>query len=157
MERGPRSDCPISLALDAIGDRWSLLILRDLIVRGKKRYQEFLSSDEGISTNILADRLVRLEQQGLITKSDDPDDKRQFRYAPTQKALDLLPIIYEMGRWSAKYDPRTDLKNPFFLRMKAGKEGFMRELVAQFKGTDGRGAARRPRLLRRRQPRSIHG
>jgi DNA-binding HxlR family transcriptional regulator len=157
MERGPRSHCPISLALEAIGDRWSLLILRDLIMRQKKRYQEFLSSGEGISTNILADRLVRLEQQGLITKSDDPDDKRQFRYSPTQKALDLLPVIFEMGRWSAKYDPRTDVTNPYFQRMKAGKEGFMREIAAQFKGPDGHDAARRARLLRRKQPRSMQG
>ncbi|HEV2281813.1 MAG TPA: winged helix-turn-helix transcriptional regulator [bacterium] len=114
-----------------------------------------LGSEEGISTNILADRLVRLEQRGLITKSDDPGDKRQFRYSPTQKALDLLPIIYEMGRWSAKYDPRTDATNPFFQRMKAGKEGFIRELVARFNGPDGRGAARRIPRLERKQRRSM--
>lgn len=157
MGRGPRSHCPISLALEAIGDRWSLLILRDVIVRGKTRYQEFLNSEEGISTNILADRLVRLEQQSLLTKSDDPDDKRQFRYSPTQKALDLLPIIFEMGRWSAKYDPRTDVTNPFFLRMKAGKEGFLRQIRVQFEGLDGPGAARQGRPLRRRRPRSMQG
>lgn len=157
MERGSRSHCPISLALEAIGDRWSLLILRDVIVRGKTRYQEFLNSEEGISTNILADRLVRLEQQSLLTKSDDPDDKRQFRYSPTQKALDLLPIIFEMGRWSAKYDPRTDVTNPFFLRMKAGKEGFLRQIRVQFEGLDGPGAARQGRPLRRRRPRSMQG
>jgi DNA-binding HxlR family transcriptional regulator len=148
MERNPRSHCPISLALEAIGDRWSLLILRDLIMREKTHYQEFLSSEEGISTNILADRLVRLERQGLITKSNDPGDKRQFRYSPTPKALDLLPIIYEMGRWSAKYDPRTDAANPLFQRMKAGKEGFMRELAARFTGPDGRAAAPRRRARR---------
>ncbi|HEV2357028.1 MAG TPA: helix-turn-helix domain-containing protein [bacterium] len=157
MGRGPRSHCPISLALEAIGDRWSLLILRDVIVRGKTRYQEFLNSEEGISTNILADRLVRLEQQSLLTKSDDPDDKRQFRYSPTQKALDLLPIIFEMGRWSAKYDPGTDVTNPFFLRMKAGKEGFLRQIRVQFEGLDGPGAARQGRPLRRRRPRSMQG
>jgi DNA-binding HxlR family transcriptional regulator len=150
MEREPRSHCPISLALEAIGDRWSLLILRDVIVRGKQRYHEFLSSEEGISTNILADRLVRLEQQGLITKSDDPDDKRQFLYSPTQKSLDLLPIIYEMGRWSAKYDSRTDVTNPFFQRMKAGKDGFMREIVARFEGSRAPIPRGRPRSRGRR-------
>src|SRR5215471_162751 len=98
--RNPRSHCPVSLALEAIGDRWSLLILRDLIMRGKSRYQEFLNSEEGISTNILADRLMQLEGHGLISKSDDPDDKRQFRYTPTQKELDLMPVIFEMARWS---------------------------------------------------------
>lgn len=132
MERSPRSHCPVSLALEAIGDRWSLLILRDLIIRGKRRYQEFLSSEEGISTNILADRLVRLEQQGLISKSDDQDDKRQFRYFPTQKALDLLPVIFAMGRWSFKYSPDVDRAHPFFQRMQAGERAFMRQILSQF-------------------------
>jgi DNA-binding HxlR family transcriptional regulator len=105
VERAPRSNCPVSRALEAIGDRWSLLILRDLILWDKRRYQEFLESEEGISTNILADRLARLERQGLISKSNDPDDKRQFVYTPTEKGLDLLPVVFEMARWSLKYDP----------------------------------------------------
>lgn len=151
VKRDPRSHCPISLALEAIGDKWSLLILRDLIVRGKSRYQDLLNSEERIATNILADRLLRLGQQGLISKADDPDDKRKFRYTPTQKALDLLPIIYEMGRWSEKYDPRTDVTNPVFQRMKAGKEGFMRQIAGQFKGPHAGNAARRARPLPRRR------
>lgn len=158
VEKGPRSHCPISLALEAIGDKWSLLILRDLIMRGKTRYQEFLNSEEGIATNILADRLARLEQQGLIAKADDPADKRQFRYAPTQKSLDLLPVIFEMGRWSARYDPYTDTTNPFFQPMKAGKDGFVKEILAGWQGPhdgDREGAARRrgaSRLRRRPGP-----
>ena len=132
MERGPRSHCPISLALEVVGDRWSLLILRDLIMREKRRYQEFLGSEEGISTNILADRLARLEQRGLITKSDDPGDKRQFRYSPTQKALDLLPVIFAMARWSFKYSPDVDRAHPFFQRIQAGERAFMRQILSQF-------------------------
>ena len=135
----PRSHCPVSLALEAIGDPWSLLILRDLILRGKTRYHEFLVSEEGIATNILADRLARLERQGLISKADDPDDKRQFRYRPTRKGLDLLPIIFEMARWSRKYHPRGAGADPdppvsvgMYARFKADEEGFMRELLAQF-------------------------
>jgi DNA-binding HxlR family transcriptional regulator len=135
VERSHRSHCPVSLALEAIGDKWSLLILRDLIMQGKSRYQEFLNSEEGISTNILADRLVQLEGQGLVSKSGDPDDKRQFRYSPTQKALDLLPVIFEMARWSAKYDPHADGAHPFLRRMKAGREKLMRQILSQFKGT----------------------
>lgn len=134
MKRDARSHCPVSLALEAIGDKWSLLILRDLIMRGKSRYHEFLNSEEGISTNILADRLAQLERQGLLSKSDDPDDKRQFRYSPTQKGLDLLPVIFEMARWSVKYDPYVDRANSFLRRMKAGKEGLMKEIASQFKG-----------------------
>ncbi len=133
MKKGPRSHCPVSLALDAIGDKWSLLILRDLVLRGKRRYQDFLSSEERISTNILADRLARLEQQRLISKRADPDDKRQTGYFPTQKALDLLPVIFEMARWSARYDPRTDREHPFVQRMKADEKGFRRQILAQFK------------------------
>jgi DNA-binding HxlR family transcriptional regulator len=133
VESQPRSHCPVSLALEAIGDKWSLLILRDLIMRGKRRYQELLGSEEGISTNILADRLVRLERQGLISKSDDPDDKRQFRYSPTKKGLDLLPVIFEMARWSSKYDPRIDAAHPFLKRMKAGKEQLVRQIQSRFK------------------------
>jgi DNA-binding HxlR family transcriptional regulator len=119
--RNPRSHCPVSLALEAIGDRWSLLILRDLIMRGKRHYQDFLNSEEGIATNILADRLARLERQGLISKFDDPEDKRQFRYSPTQKGLDLLPVIFEMARWSKKYNPHIDPASPFLKRLEDDK------------------------------------
>lgn len=131
VERERRSHCPISLALEAIGDKWSLLILRDLIVRGKSRYQDLLNSEERIATNTLADRLLRLERQRLISKADDPDDKRRFRYIPTQKAVDLLPVIFEMARWTAKYDPYIDPTNPLFQRTQASKEGLMKEMVAQ--------------------------
>lgn len=150
MKRSPRSHCPISLALEAVGDKWSLLILRDLILRKKGRYQEFLSSEEGISTNILADRLVRLEKLGLIFKSDDPDDKRQFRYFPTQKGLDLLPVIFAMARWSAKYDPHIDMASSFLRRMRTGNEGLMKEMLSQFRGTrQARATADKPRPLYR--------
>ncbi len=125
----------MSLALDAIGDKWSLLILRDLVLRGKRRYQDLLSSEERISTNILADRLVRLERQRLISKRVDPDDKRQTGYFPTQKALDLLPVIFEMARWSARYDPRTDREHPFVRRMKTDEQGFRRQILDQFKSS----------------------
>ncbi len=119
-------------------------------MRGKKHYQEFLSSEEGISTNILADRLVRLEEQGLISKSDDPDDKRQFRYSPTQKALDLLPVISEMARWSLKYDPHTEAPGPFLQRLKSYEKGLSRQARSEFKGPHGRDAAQRARSPRRR-------
>lgn len=125
------------------------------MLRGKSRYQELLNSEERIATNILADRLVRLEQEGLISKADDPDDKRQFRYSPTQKALDLLPVIFEMARWTAKYDPYTDPTNPVFQRMKASKEGFMKEIAAQCPA--GRGSARQHPLMRGKQRPTAQG
>lgn len=106
--RGPkRSLCPISLTLEIVGDRWSLLILRDLILRGKQRYGEFLQSPEAISTNILADRLSRLEERGLVRKSADPDSGKQFLYAATRKGMDFLPVLLELVRWGMKYQPHA--------------------------------------------------
>jgi DNA-binding HxlR family transcriptional regulator len=126
MDKIPRSHCPVSLALEAIGDKWSLLILRDLMLGGKSRYRELLRSEERIATNILADRLARLEQQGLVFKTPDSADKRQFRYVPTQKAQDLLPVIIEMARWSLKYDPHAADPGPFVRRMSPHTTGPLR-------------------------------
>ena len=105
------------------------------MMRGKSRYQDFLNSEEGIATNILADRLARLERLGLISKANDQEDRRQFRYSPTQKGLDLLPVIFEMARWSKKYDPHIDPRSAFLKRMDADKEGFMKEILSRFKET----------------------
>src|SRR6478672_4825624 len=87
-----RSDCPISSALDAIGDKWSMLILRDLMFSGKRTYGEFQASAEGIATNILASRLGSLEANGLLSKSADPENGRRNLYSLTEKGLDLLPV-----------------------------------------------------------------
>jgi DNA-binding HxlR family transcriptional regulator len=91
--------------LEIFGDRWSLLILRDMVLRGKQRYGELLDSAEAISTNILADRLLRLEEAGLISRS--VDEQRQVLYAPTKKGRDLQPVLREIIRWGLKYDPRA--------------------------------------------------
>jgi DNA-binding HxlR family transcriptional regulator len=130
-----RSDCPISLALEAFGDRWSLLILRDLLLRDREHYQEFLNAEENISTNILADRLIHLEQLGIISKSDDPENKKQYIYAPTKKGLDLLPILLELYRWSLKYDPHVDKTKPIARRLEKDTEGLIKEFRARFKAT----------------------
>jgi DNA-binding HxlR family transcriptional regulator len=100
-----RSDCPISFTLDVLGDKWALLILRDLVFAGKSTYGEFLQSAEKIATNILADRLATLESQGFITKQVAADKKSKFTYRLTEKGLDLLPILMEITLWGAKYSP----------------------------------------------------
>ena len=105
MRAPKRSHCPISLSLEVIGDRWSLLILRDLVLRGKERYGELLESSEAISTNILANRLSRLEKAGLISRS--VDERHQVLYAPTEKGLDLRPVLRGLMRWGLKYDPHA--------------------------------------------------
>src|SRR5437868_11918581 len=92
-----RSDCPISVALETFGDTWSLLIVRDMIYFGKKTYGEFLESQEGIATNILASRLAQLEQKGILSKKPDAADKRKEVYSLTETGLDLIPILLEMA------------------------------------------------------------
>ena len=98
-----RSECPVSRFLDLFGDKWSLLVLRDLVTHDKTRFKQFLESDEKIATNILPDRLKKLEAQGLRIKSKDPDEARQFVYAPALKAQDLVPVLKSFEDWSAKY------------------------------------------------------
>src|SRR5687767_15966738 len=96
-----RSGCPISIALEIFGDAWSLLIVRDLMFKGLRTFSEFASSDERIATNILADRLARLESAGIVTKAADPADARRLHYRLTDKGLDLAPAL-EIGRASCR-------------------------------------------------------
>lgn len=94
-----RSRCPIARSLELVGDRWTLLVLRDLLLLGKTRFRDFLDSPEGIASNILAARLKKLEAAGLLTRAADPDDRRRFVYTPTDKGLTLLPLLREMAAW----------------------------------------------------------
>lgn len=98
-----RSDCPLNFALELLGDKWSLLVIRDMVFFNKRYYNEFLASDECISTNILAARLDMLEEEGLITKKNDPGHKQKIIYSLTEKSIDLLPVIIEIALWSSKY------------------------------------------------------
>lgn len=136
MKRAHHSHCPIAFALDIFGDHWSLLILRDLIFKNKNRYKDFLDADEGISTNILADRLGRLEERGLISKRDDPTSKKQFLYSPTDMGLELIPVMLEIIRWSAKHDPKTAAPKEFIDRLKNDAKGLEREIKRQFAKRD---------------------
>ncbi len=109
MSRRPRrrSNCPFNFGLPVFGNAWSLLIIRDIVYFGKKTYGAFLASEEGIATNILANRLAWLEQNGILIKIPDSSDKRKDLYRLTEKGLDLIPILLEVASWSAKYDSRT--------------------------------------------------
>lgn len=134
MKRRNRSHCPISFALDIFGDAWTLLVLRDLIFKGKERYQEFLSSEEAISTNILADRLARLEEYGIISKKVDPTNGKQILYAPTKKGLDLIPVLLEIVRWSGEHDPQTAAPREFINRLKKVPVRLAAEIRSQWRG-----------------------
>ncbi len=103
-----RSDCPQYLALDVFGDKWTLLIIRDMMIEGKKYFREFLQSTEKIASNILASRLQSMEEEGLIYRKSDPEHKQKIRYLLTEKGIDLFPILMENTRWSLKYKPVGD-------------------------------------------------
>ncbi|MBL4762375.1 MAG: helix-turn-helix transcriptional regulator [Gammaproteobacteria bacterium] len=125
-----RSHCPINFAQEIFGDKWSLLIIRDLMFKEKKYYGEFLSSDEKISTNILANRLEKLEEDGLITKTIDSENNAKKIYALTEKGIDLLPMLLEIITWSAKYDDETGTPIEFMRKLKKDKGTLIRELLA---------------------------
>jgi DNA-binding HxlR family transcriptional regulator len=127
-ERGQRSDCPISFALDLFGDKWSLLVMRDVLLRGKTHYREFLAAEEGIATNILADRLARLEASGLLEKTaDDPRSGRQAYHA-TPKGNDLIPLLLEMMLWSVQHNPQTTAPDALIAGLKKDRAAAARAI-----------------------------
>jgi len=132
-ENKKRSDCPVSQALDVFGDKWSLLIIRDLMFGNKCTYNDFLKSEEGIATNILASRLKGLEENSIIEKSAHPDSKAKNLYRLTQKGIDLLPIIMEIFIWSDKYlsipaDIKATIKEA-----KKDKDKFVKRVTKELK------------------------
>ena len=99
-----RSECPLNASVEMLGDRWSLLIIRDMMLRGFKTYKEFMECYEGIATNILADRLRRLVSYGIIDTKTDPLDGRRVIYRLTPKGIDLAPVLTEMVLWAAAHE-----------------------------------------------------
>lgn len=104
--RLPRSGCPIANTLDIVGDRWTLVIVRDLI-NGKKRFSEFLASPEHITTNILTDRLAAMEAAGLVARTPYQERPPRFEYTLTEKGLGLWPVLQGICRWANHYLPGT--------------------------------------------------
>jgi DNA-binding HxlR family transcriptional regulator len=109
MRDDQRSGCPINLTLEVVGDKWSLLIIRDMIFGNRRHFRELLTrSEEGIASNILADRLKTLVERGIITKADDPSHKQKAIYSLTEQGIELLPILAQMSGWGLKYLPVTE-------------------------------------------------
>ena len=128
-----RSDCPISCSLDVFGDKWSLLIIRDLLFSNKCTYNDFLKSSEGIATNILATRLKGLEENGIIEKLAHPASKAKNLYRLTSKGIDLLPIILEVYIWADKYlNVPVGLKTTI-KEAKKDKDKFVKQIVRELK------------------------
>ena len=123
-----RSQCPVSTALDIFGDKWSLLILRDLIFKDKSSFGEFLGTDEKIATNILADRLATLEASGIITKHDHPENRAKVLYKLTEKGIDLIPVLVEIIIWSENYYDVHPHAVQFVKMVKKDKEGLIKDL-----------------------------
>ena len=99
-----RSGCPVSISLEMLGDRWSLLIIRDLMVRGFRTFKDFQGSSEGIATNILADRLRKLEAAGIVDAEAVETDARRVNYRLTEKGIDLAPVLLELLIWGARHE-----------------------------------------------------
>ena len=126
-----KSDCPINFALEIFGDKWTFLVVRDLIFKGKHFYGEFLLSEEGIATNILSDRLSLLEGNGIVSKSSDPSHKQKIKYRITQKGIDLVPLLVEFIMWSAKYDKNSAVEMKFVKSVKRDKVGLISQISSR--------------------------
>src|SRR5271169_1036564 len=118
-----RSGCPLNASVEMLGDRWSLLIIRDMMLRGSRTYKEFLECYEGIATNILADRLRKLQAYGIIVAKPDPKDARKVTYSLTPKGIDLAPVLTEMVLWAAAHE---DTGNQALVQqMRSDKQKFL--------------------------------
>ncbi len=142
MGEAHRSGCPINLTLEVVGDRWSLIVIRDMIFGGRRHFRELLTrSEEGIASNILASRLHRLVGQGIVTKAGDPTHKQRILYTLTEKGIDLLPVLAQMGAWGRKHLPASE---ELSIRAQIMEEGgpklwkaFMAELREEHLGNGG--------------------
>jgi DNA-binding HxlR family transcriptional regulator len=138
MRKGHRSGCPINLTLELLGDRWSLLILRDIIFGGARHFRELLRSEEHIASNILADRLSMLVEAGLLTRSDDPNHKQKAVYSLTERAVTLVPVFAQIGAWGSRWLPVSEALSIRARLIEAGGpplwERFMAELRQEHLG-----------------------
>lgn len=126
-----RSDCPINFALELFGDRWTFLIVRDMMFKGKHYYGEFLQSEENIATNILADRLLLLENDGIIIKNRDPMHGSKNIYRLTHKGIALVPVLVEIILWSSKYDKHAATDPRFVRSVKRNKENVINDICTR--------------------------
>ena len=139
-----RSLCPISLALEILGDRWSLLIVRDLMFAGKRHFRQFMQSEEGIASNILADRLARLVEHGVLTKADDPSHAQKAIYSLTPMGIDLLPVLTQLGVWGRRHLPVTRESGAAAAALEKGGPALQKEIRSALRkahtglGGDGR-------------------
>lgn len=130
-----RSGCPVSISLDIFGDRWSLLIIRDLMVRGFRTFKEFAAAGEGIATNILADRLQRLKAAGIITEEAEKADRRRVYYRLTEKGIDLAPVLLDLLVWGSRHE-EADAPCAIVEKMAANREQVLAEVRRRWEQRD---------------------
>ena len=128
-----RSHCPTNYALEHFGDKWSLLIIRDLMFKGKKHYNEFFESEEKVSTSVLGDRLKSLEEADIISKGEDAVKKSRIKYSLTEKGIALLPVMVEIIAWSGDFDKDTAADQDFCRQAKENREALLSELTMKLK------------------------
>lgn len=122
-----RSHCPINFGVEHFGDKWSLLIVRDLMFKGKRHYNEFFESEEKVSTSVLGTKLKNLEEVGLISKGSDSVKKSRIRYSLTKKGIALLPFMIELILWSYEQDPKTEAEKEFIKEVQNDRESFIKK------------------------------
>lgn len=130
-----RSGCPVSVSLEMIGDRWSLLIIRDLMVRGYRTFKEFEAAGEGVATNILSDRLRRLKSTGIIAIEVDEADRRRVNYRLTKKGIDLAPVLLELLIWGARHE-KTEASCAAIEKMAEDREALLDEVRRRWENND---------------------
>ena len=130
------SGCPIRFGASALGDRWCLMIIRDLMFQDRKYYRDFLEAGEGISTNILADRLLRLEAAEIITKTRDPQHGKRFIYRLTTKGMALIPVMLELMKWAADFDDYTEMPKSFVNRLRSNSPAIAEEIISKMQASD---------------------
>ena len=131
----PRSGCPVSISLESFGDRWSLLIIRDMMVRGFRTFKQFEQSGEGIATNILADRLRKLEASGILESEMEQTDRRRVNYRLTEKGIDLAPVLLDLLVWGARHQ-ETGAPRGIIAQMEKNREAVLAEVRRRWRERD---------------------
>ena len=130
-----RSGCPVNVSLEMLGDRWSLLVIRDLMVRGHRTFKEFQQAGEGIATNILADRLQKLVAVDIISTEQSPEDRRSIHYRLTEKGIDLAPVLLDLLIWGARHE-ETSAPRAMINQLEANREDVLAETRRRWKDRD---------------------
>ncbi|WP_340645865.1 helix-turn-helix domain-containing protein [Phenylobacterium sp.] len=147
-----RSGCPINLTLEVLGDRWSLIVIRDVIFGDRRRYRELLTrSEEGIASNVLADRLKRLVAAGLLTRADDPRHRQSVIYSLTEPAIQLVPLLAQMGAWGRRHAPASEELSIRAQLLEEGGHAMWDELMAELRARHLNASASSSAVLERLQ------